>query len=84
MKRLRKPKKLNPNNKINTRRIARHLNNISYGGVHGINLPPIGKLPPIKNVPRPPSIANVPKTHLAKMIDNMLDEMNNLETKGDD
>ncbi len=52
MKRLRKPKKLNPNNKLNTRTIARHLNNITYGGVHGINLPPIDKLPPIKNMNR--------------------------------
>lgn len=52
MKRLRKPKKLEPNNKVNTKKIARHLNNISYGGVHRINLPPIDKLPPIKNMNR--------------------------------
>ena len=84
MKRLKKPKNLNPNNKLNTRNIFMRLNNMSFGDVHGTNLLPIDKSPPIKYVPRPPSIVNIPKTPLSKTINNMLDEFSNIKTKGDD
>lgn len=67
MKRRRKPKKLEPKNKVNTKNII----SFGFGGVHD-------------KTPKPPSTANIPKTPLVELINDMANEIKDLQKKGDD